>query len=151
MMRVLDDGVEITLAGKSSDSLFVWSIAMLGCALVVAVICFTLPVPYAIGAVAVWAVLMYFFNQKKHAAKTHKHHAQGTLIIKNRLLIINGVQISLSQDAKISSDGERLSVFDKGLCHHFAGFTDVREIEIAKAVLEGQKIAKRAKEIKMGG
>lgn len=150
-MRVLDDGVEITLAGKSSDTLFVWSIAMLGCALVVAVICFTLPVPYAIGAVAVWAVLMYFFNQKKHAAKTQKHHAQGTLIIKNRHLIINGVQISLSQEAKISSDGERLSVFDKGLCHHFAGFTDVREIKIAKAVLEGRKIAKRAKEIKMGG
>lgn len=148
-MVVLDDGVQITLTGKDSDTLFVWAIAMLLCAVAVAVVCMTMPVPYAIGAVALWAVAMYFFNQKKHAAKTQKRYAQGALTIKNHQVNINGLVINLSQDAKIVANNEHLMIQDKGMTHYFTGFADVNEIQIAKAVLGGQKIAKREKMISM--
>lgn len=107
-MQVLDDGVSITLTGSDSDPLFLWAIGMLFFALIVAVICFTMPVPYAIGSVAIWAVLMYFFNQKKHAAKTQKRYARGVLIIKNRHLTINGMGMSLSDGAQIDVNGDSL-------------------------------------------
>lgn len=142
-MQVLDDGVSITLRGKDKDPLFLWAIGMLMSALAVAIICFTMPVPYAIGSVAVWAVLMYFFNQKKHIVKTQKHHAQGTLILKNHHFNINGVSMALSDDVQINSDDDSLVVMDKGMLYKFGGFEDEREIVIAKAVLLGQKIAKR--------
>ncbi|MDO4441992.1 MAG: hypothetical protein Q4B81_07395 [Moraxella sp.] len=149
-MQVLEDGVQITLMGKACDALFMWAFVMLLCSVLVAVICFTMPVPYAIGAVAVWAVLMYFFNQKKHAAKTNKHHAQGLLVIKQGFFSIDGMNVRLSDGAQITAGQTQLSICDKGCCHHFTGFTDEREIAIAKVVLEGQKIATRQKTIKMG-
>ncbi|WP_323842026.1 MULTISPECIES: hypothetical protein [unclassified Moraxella] len=148
-MKVIDDGVEIVLAGKNTDGMFVWSVAMLVCALVVAIICFTLPVPYAISAVGVWAVLMYFFNQKKHIAKTQKHHAQGVLIIKNHHFSINGMSTSLSKAAQISSEGKHLIINDDGASYYFGGFAGEHEIDVAKAVLNGQSIVKRTKTIKM--
>ncbi len=146
-MQVLDDGVSITLTGTDSDPLFLWAIGMLVFALIVAVICFTMPVPYAIGSVAIWAVLMYFFNQKKHAAKTQKRYARGVLIIKNRHLTINGMGMSLSDGAQIDVNGDSLVVSDRGIAHRFLGFEDEREIAIAQAVLMGRKVAKRSASI----
>lgn len=142
-MQVLDDGVSITLTGKDSDPLFLWASGMLVFALIVAVICFTMPVPYAIGSVAIWAVLMYFFNQRKHATKTQKRYARGVLIAKNRHLTINGMGMLLSDDVRIDVNGDSLVVFDRGVTHRFLGFEDEREIAIAKAVLMGQKVARR--------
>lgn len=148
-MQVLDDGVSITLIGKDSDPLFVWAIGMVVCAFVVAVICFTMPVSYAIGSVAILAILMYFFNQKKHAIQTQKHHNQGNLILKDHYFNINGIGLSLSDDAHIVADANSLTVADKGMVYRFSEFADGREIEIAKAVLMGQKIARRNVNIKI--
>ncbi|WP_432481444.1 hypothetical protein [Moraxella sp. ZY200743] len=149
-MQVIEDGVQIRLIGKTCDYLFIWALAMLLCSVLVAVICFTMPVPYAIGAVALWAVLMYFFNQKKHTAKTQQYHAQGLLVIKQGFFSINGMNVRLSENAWIQADQAQLTICDKGCCHHFVGFADEREVVIAKAVLEGQKIAIRQTTIKMG-
>lgn len=149
MIKVIDDGVQITLMGQNKDTLFLWSIAMLICAVVVAVICFTLPVPYAIASLAIWAVLMYFFNQKKHAAKSQKYHTQGLLVLKSHHIIINDMSIKLTKQAQIISENRCLIVRDGGVSHYFEGFDDQREIEVAKAVLGGQRIVKQAKSIKM--
>ncbi|OOR87607.1 hypothetical protein B0181_10120 [Moraxella caviae] len=149
MIKVLDDGVQITLAGGESDSLFMWSIVMLMLAVATAVACFTLPVPYAIGAVACLAVLMYFFNAKKNAVKSARHHSAGVLTLKNRHININGAGMALSEQAQIIATAKTLTVSDRGISHQFSGFGDAREIDIAKQVLEGRAIAKREKAISL--
>ncbi|MDO5652162.1 MAG: hypothetical protein Q4G13_08550 [Moraxella sp.] len=151
MLKVLNDGVQITLNGNGSDPLFIWAGCLVGLAVLVAVGCMVLPVPYAIGSVALLAIFMYFFNQQRHAVKTIKHYHQGVLIIRSNHFSIDGAGVGLSDNAQIDIAKGVLSVVDRGLSYRFVGFDDDKELEIAKKVLQGHAITKNEKTVKMQG
>ena len=68
MLIVEDDGVIITLNGKVKDSLFWWSMILLLLGVLVAIICLIAPVFYAIGALALFAVVVFVFNIQRQKA-----------------------------------------------------------------------------------
>ncbi len=149
MLTVNDDGVSIRLTGQGGDPLFWWSVGLLVLGIVVAVICFTMPVEYAIGSLFVFAVAMFGFNIKRHQAKRRHVFGVGELRLKPKRFMIDDKSLTLSESAQVDINGVWLIVKDRGLEYHFTGFADEREISIAKAVLDGQSVAKKNAVIKM--
>lgn len=149
MLTVNDDGVSIRLTGQGGDPLFWWSVGLLVLGIVVAVICFTMPVEYAIGSLFVFAVAMFGFNIKRHQAKRRHVFGVGELKLTPKRFMTDDKSLTLSESAQVDIDGVWLIVKDRGLEYHFTGFTDEREMSIAKAVLDGQSVAKKNAVIKM--
>ncbi len=149
MLTVNDDGVSIRLTGQGGDPLFWWSVGLLVLGIVVAVICFTMPVEYAIGSLFVFAVAMFGFNIKRHQAKRRHVFGVGELKLTPKRFMIDDKSLTLSESAQVDIDGVWLIVKDRGIEYHFSGFADEREMSIAKAVLDGQSVAKKNAVIKM--
>ena len=149
MLTVNDDGVSIRLIGQGSDPLFWWSVGLLVLGIIVAVICFTLPVEYAIGSLFVFAVAMFGFNIKRHQAKRRHVFGVGELRLTPKRFAIDDKSLTLSETAEVSIDGVWLIIKDRGLEYHFTGFADEREIQVAKQVLQGKSIQSRAASIRM--
>ena len=149
MLTVNDDGVSIQLSGQGSDPLFWWSVGLLVLGIIVAVICFTLPVEYAIGSLFVFAVAMFGFNIKHHQAKRRHVFGVGELRLAPKRFAIDDKSLTLSETAEVSIDGVWLIIKDRGLEYHFTGFADEREIQVAKQVLQGKSIQSRAVSIRM--
>ncbi len=149
MLTVNDDGVSIRLTGQGGDPLFWWSVGLLVLGIVVAVICFTMPVEYAIGSLFVFAVAMFGFNIKRHQAKRRHVFGVGELRLTPKRFMIDDKSLTLSVSAQVNINGVWLIVKDRGLEYHFTGFADEREMSIAKAVLDGQSVAKKNAVIKM--
>ncbi|WP_294032914.1 hypothetical protein [uncultured Moraxella sp.] len=149
MLTVNDDGVSIRLTGQGGDPLFWWSVGLLVLGIVVAVICFTMPVEYAIGSLFVFAVAMFGFNIKRHQAKRRHVFGVGELRLTPKRFMIDDKSLTLSESAQVDINGVWLIVKDRGLEYHFSGFADEREMSIAKAVLDGQSVAKKNAVIKM--
>ncbi len=149
MLKVKEGAVHITLNGSATDPMFYWSMALLLVGVVVALICFTQPVPYAIGALALFAVLMFFFNHQKQKAKLHHVFSQGTLIVTPKRFAIDDKALTLKDDAVIHTDGDWLIVTDRSIEYRFTGFSDANEINVAAAVLSGRQIAMREVAVKM--
>lgn len=149
MLTVNDDGVSIRLTGQGGDPLFWWSVGLLVLGIVVAVICFTMPVEYAIGSLFVFAVAMFGFNIKRHQAKRRHVFGVGELRLTPKRFMIDDKSLTLSESAQVDINGVWLIVKDRGIEYHFSGFADEREMSIAKAVLDGQSVAKKNAVIKM--
>ncbi|OOS23348.1 hypothetical protein [Moraxella pluranimalium] len=149
MLTVNDDGVSIRLTGQGGDPLFWWSVGLLVLGIVVAVICFTMPVAYAIGSLFVFAVAMFGFNIKRHQAKRRHVFGVGELRLTPKRFMIDDKSLTLSESAQVDINGVWLIVKDRGIEYHFTGFAGEREMSIAKAVLDGQSIAKKNAVIKM--
>ncbi len=149
MLTVNDNGVTIRLTGQGGDPLFWWSVGLLVLGIVVAVICFTMPVEYAIGSLFVFAVAMFGFNIKRHQAKRRHVFGVGELRLTPKRFMIDNKSLTLSESAQVDINGVWLIVKDRGIEYHFTGFADEREMSIAKAVLDGQSVAKKNAVIKM--
>lgn len=149
MLTVNDDGVSIQLSGQGGDPLFWWSVGLLVLGMIVAVVCFTMPVEYAIGSLFVFAVAMFGFNIKRHRAKRRHVFGVGELRLTPKRFVIDDKSLTLSETAEVIINGAWLIIKDRGLEYHFSGFADEREMSIAKAVLDGQSVAKKNAVIKM--
>lgn len=140
MLIVEDDGVIITLNGKVKDSLFWWSMILLLLGVLVAIICLIAPVFYAIGALAVFAVVVFVFNIQRQKAKTCHMFSQGRLKITPKRFEIHNKSLTLSASATVSTTDNKITIIDRDIEYHFTGFADNREIDIAKQVLLGKSI-----------
>ena len=149
MLKVIDEGVQITLTGKAKDPLFMLSFVLLGVAILVGVSAMMLPTKATLSIFFVFAVLVFGFNAYKRRLATQTFIATGSLTVKNRHFIGGAHAIKLSENAKIDIVGESLVIDDLGRKWHLSGFDDVKEIHVAKSVLEGKALEKQERAIRM--
>lgn len=149
MLTVNDDGVSIRLAGQANNPLFWWSLGLLVLGVIVAIICFTLPVEYAIGSLFLFAVAMFGFNIKRQKAKRHHVFATGELVLTPKRFVINDASLKLSESAVVRIEGEHLIICDRGIEYQFMGFENAQELDVARQVLQGKSIQSRAASIRM--
>ena len=133
MLKVIDDGVSITLSGTDTNPIFV----MAGVLVVLAVV------------VAVVAVLIFGFNVYKNRLKYQSRIATGVIIIKNRAFITQGHTVKLSENASIELINDALVITDLGRSWHVLGFDDDKERHVAKSVLEGRVLQKQEQAIRI--
>lgn len=149
MLKVIDDGITITLTGKAKNPLLLWSSALVILAVGLAVVAMTMPIRITIGAMFGFAVLIFIFNIYKNKLKNHSFINQGQLTIKNRHFISNGHSVKLSDNATITIAQHKLIIDDLGRVWHIFGFEQDKELHIAKSVLEGKALEKRERAIRL--
>lgn len=149
MLKVIDDGVSITLNGTESNPVFVMAGVLVVLAICVAVVAMTAPVQIAIGVMAVFAVLIFGFNIYKNRLKYQSRVATGVIIIKNRAFIAQGQNVKLSENARIELINDTLVITDLGRSWHILGFDNDKERHVAKSVLEGKALEKREQAIRI--
>ncbi|MFB6348022.1 hypothetical protein ACFBZI_00950 [Moraxella sp. ZJ142] len=140
MLTVDNDGVVIALNGQVNDLMFWWSLVLLVVGVAVAWVCFIAPVAYAIGALAVFAVMMFVFNHKRNQLKTCHTFAQGRLRLTPRRFEIDNKALTLTDKAVIEQQAGWLIVKDGMVEYRFTGFDDNKEMMIAQQVLAGKSI-----------
>lgn len=149
MLKVIDDGVSITLNGTESNPVFVMAGVLVVLAVCVAVVAMTAPVQITIGVMAVFAVLIFGFNIYKNRLKYQSRIATGVIIIKNRAFIAQGQNVKLSDNARIELINDTLVITDLGRSWHILGFDNDKERHVAKSVLEGKALEKREQAIRI--
>lgn len=149
MLKVIDDGVSITLNGTESNPVFIMAGVLVVLAICVAVVAMTAPVQIAIGVMAVFAVLIFGFNIYKNRLKYQSRIATGVIIIKNRAFIAQGQNVKLSENARIELINDTLVITDLGRSWHILGFDNDKERHVAKSVLEGKALEKREQAIRI--
>ncbi|OPH35677.1 MULTISPECIES: hypothetical protein [Moraxella] len=149
MLKVIDDGVSITLNGTESNPVFVMAGVLVVLAICVAVVAMTAPVQITIGVMAVFAVLIFGFNIYKNRLKYQSRIATGVIIIKNRAFIAQGQNVKLSENARIELINDTLVITDLGRSWHILGFDNDKERHVAKSVLEGKALEKREQAIRI--
>lgn len=149
MLKVIDDGVSITLNGTESNPVFVMAGVLVVLAICVAVVAMTAPVQITIGVMAVFAVLIFGFNIYKNRLKYQSRIATGVIIIKNRAFIAQGQNVKLSENARIELINDALVITDLGRSWHILGFDNDKERHVAKSVLEGKALEKREQAIRI--
>lgn len=149
MLKVIDGGVQITLTGKDKNPLFIISMLLIILALIVAVIAMTMSIRITIGALFVFACLIFAFNIYKNKMSNQSFISTGQLIIKNRHFISGGHAVKLSNDAKIEIINQTLIINDLGRVWHIVGFEQDKEIHVAKSVLEGKPLEKKERAIRL--
>ncbi|STZ07259.1 Uncharacterised protein [Moraxella caprae] len=149
MLKVIDDGVSITLNGTESNPVFVMAGVLVVLAICVAVVAMTAPVQITIGMMAVFAVLIFGFNIYKNRLKYQSRIATGVIIIKNRAFIAQGQNVKLSENACIELINDTLVITDLGRSWHILGFDNDKERHVAKSVLEGKALEKREQAIRI--
>lgn len=149
MLKVIDDGVSITLNGTESNPVFIMAGVLVVLAICVAVVAMTAPVQITIGVMAVFAVLIFGFNIYKNRLKYQSRVATGVIIIKNRAFIAQGQNVKLSENARIELINDTLVITDLGRSWHILGFDNDKERHVAKSVLEGKALEKREQAIRI--
>ncbi len=149
MLKVIDEGVQITLSGKPKDPLFMLSFMLLAVAILVAISAMTLSTKATLFILFVFACLVFGFNSYKRRLASKTFIVSGTLTVKNRHFIGGGHAIKLSEKAKITLTAESLLIEDLGRTWVLSGFDDGREIHVAKSVLEGKALEKQEKAIRL--
>lgn len=149
MLKVIDDGVSITLSGTETNPVLIMAGILVLLAIGVSIVAMTAPVEITIGAMALFAVLVFGFNWYKNRRQYQSHIKSGQLIIKNRILIANGQTAKLTNHASIDIINETLVIKDEGRSWYVSGFDDVRELHVAKSVLEGKALEKREQAIRL--
>lgn len=149
MLKVIDDGVSITLSGTKSNSVFTMAGVLVVLAVCVMVVAMTAPVKITIGVMAVFAVLIFGFNIYKDRLKYQSRIATGVIIIKNHTFIAQGQTVKLSKDASIELINNVLVITDLGRSWHILGFDNDKERHIAKSVLEGKALEKQEQAIRI--
>lgn len=149
MLKVVDDGVSITLVGKNKNPLFMMASGLIVLAVVVAVVAMTMPVKITIGVMAVFAVLIFGFNIYKNRLQYQSHVASGQITIKNHAFITNGQHVKLTNNAQITLTDTTLIIADLGRSWHISGFETDKERQVAKSVLEGKALQKNEQAIRI--
>lgn len=149
MLKVIDDGVLITLNGTPKNTLYWFSLGLLVLAVVVAVVAMVAPVQITIGFMAVFAVLIFIFNLYKNRQKYQSDIVSGQIVIKNRAFVFEGRTIKLSEQAYIHLTDSKLIIKDLGRVWHISGFDDVKECHVAQSVLEGKALEKQERAIRI--
>ena len=149
MLKVVDDGVSITLVGKDKNPLFVMASVLVVLAIGVAVVAMTMPVQIIIGVMAVFAVLVFGFNIYKNRLQYQSHITNGQITIKRRTLITNNQNIKLTDDVQITLTDGILIIKDIGRSWYISGFESDKECHVAKSVLEGKVLEKKEKAIRI--
>lgn len=149
MLKVIDDGVSITLNGTDKNPLFAISAILVVLAIGVAVVAMVAPVQITIGVMAVFAVLIFMFNIYKNRLQYQSHIATGQFIVKNRSFMAVGHTVKLSENAQIELVGETLMVVDLGRTWLISGFDNDKERHVAKSVLEGKALEKQERAIRL--
>lgn len=149
MLKVLEDGVEITLNGKDKNPLFLFSSVLVICAILVAVIAMVAPVEMTLLAFFGLACLILGFNIYKNKLSKQMLISTGVLTIKNQELQFLGRKILLSKNAQIIMLDESLTVMDLDKTWVFSGFDSQKELEVAHCVLQGKMLQKQAKSIRL--
>lgn len=149
MLKVIDDGVSITLSGTDTNPIFVMAGVLVVLAVVVAVVAMMASVKVTIATMAVFAVLIFSFNVYKNRLKYQSRIATGVIIIKNRVFITQGHTVKLSENASIELINDALVITDLGRSWHVLGFDDDKERHVAKSVLEGRVLQKQEQAIRI--
>lgn len=149
MLKVIDDGVTITLTGKTKNPLLVASFVLVVLAVGVLIIAMTAQTRTTISVMFGFAILIFIFNIYKNKLTNHGFISQGQLTIKNRHFISNGHSVKLSDNATISITEQKLIVDDLGRVWHIWGFESDKELHVAKSVLEGKTPEKRERAIRL--
>lgn len=149
MLKVLEDGVEITLNGKDKNPLFLFSSILVICAILVAVVAMVAPVEMTLLAFFGLACLILGFNIYKNKLSKQMLISTGVLTIKNQELQFLGRKILLSKNAQIIMLDESLTVMDLDKTWVFSGFDSQKELEVAHCVLQGKMLQKQAKSIRL--
>lgn len=149
MLKVIDDGVQITLTGKHKNPLLLYSSVLVVLAVVVAFVAALAPVRITLAVMFAFAGLVLLFNLYKNKLSTHSFISAGNLIVKSRHFISDGHSVKLSNDAVIKLSNQDLIIHDLGRVWHISGFAQIRELEIAKSVLEGKALEKRERAIRL--
>lgn len=148
MLRLIDEGVVITLNGKAPNHLFVMAGALLGCAILVALVAMMASVEITLGTMALLAVVIFVFNVYRLRTQT-RTITQGQITLKKHTLIAGTHSVRFSETAKIEMAGEMLVIEDLGECWQVGGFDSEKERHIAKLVLEGQPLQKNERAIRI--
>ncbi len=149
MLKVLEDGVQITLHGKDKNPLFLFSSVLVVCAILVAIIAMTSPIQTTLLAFFGLACLIFGFNIYKHKLSKQVVITTGTVVIKNNQIALQNQTIKLTQDAQISICDDSLNIEDLGRKWVFVGFENQKELEIVQCVLQGRMLQKRVKTIRL--
>lgn len=149
MLKVLEDGVEITLNGKDKNPLFLFSSILVICAILVAVVAMVAPVEMTLLAFFGLACLILGFNIYKNKLSKQMLISTGVLTIKNQELQFLGRKILLSKNAQIIMLDENLTIMDLDKTWVFSGFDSQKELEVAHCVLQGKMLQKQAKSIRL--
>lgn len=149
MLKVIDDGVVVTLTGKDKNPTFAISLVLVILALGVALIAITMPVQITMVAFFVLACLIFGFNLYKNKRSNHGFISTGNLTIKNRHFIGGGHSVKLSDDAKIVLMPNGLTIKDLGRVWQLSGFESDKELHVVKSVLEGKALEKRERAVRL--
>lgn len=149
MLKVIDDGVIITLTGNNKSPLLLWSSILVVLAIGVAVVAITTSTRTTIGVMFVFAVLVFIFNIYKNKLSNHGFISTGQLTIKNHHFISSSHSVKLSDDATITLTQQKLIIRDLGRVWHISGFEQDKELHITKSILEGKALEKRERAIRL--
>lgn len=160
MLKLTDDGAQITLTGRSSaqgDGLFWFGSALLIGAVAVAMAMSLLPERLAIGALGLLIIGSFIFNwlrqqqKKKNLSNIHS----GLLEVKAGSFVHQAggsrQQISLAPGDRIELSGSTLCIFTASneLKSQISGFESEKEAQVMQALLKGQTFGKRNANIRM--
>lgn len=149
MLKVIDDGVVITLNGTDTNPVFIMAGILVVLAIGVLIVAMVAPVEITIGVMTLFAMLIFGFNVYKNRRQYQSHIKSGQIIIKNHTLIANGQTDKLTHDAIIDVIDKTLVIKDVGRSWYISGFDDAKEIHVAKSILEGQALQKREQAIRI--
>lgn len=148
MLTLTDDGVQITLANKRSNT---WTIAMLMLvfAVGVAVAIAVLPNRYAILAVFGLAFVCFLFNRYRQKGVVI---GAGKVLIKPFCVCYEGKDYVFSQSLGVDDDknGLRLTDGTPPKTVLIQGFESEKERQVAKAVLLGKGVVGNKVAVRMG-
>lgn len=152
MLQVVNDGVIIQLDGKTHNRLFALTIGLIITAIITAIIAMTMPTPFAIGAMAFFATLIFGFNLLTQKDKQHITLSSGQLHVTPHQLTHQKGVFCLSDKAVITQSDNTLTISDPTNISQtiiICGFHDLRHLDITQQILRGKKIAKNHVAIKL--
>lgn len=147
MLKLTDDGVQITLEGNKKVSFL--AAALVVVALMVALSIIILPVRWAILAVFVLAFLCFLFNRYRQKGVVI---GAGKVLIKAFCVCYEGKDYVFSQSLSVDDDRRGLRLTD-GIPPKtvlIQGFASEKERQVAKAVLLGKGVVGNKVAVKMG-
>lgn len=160
MLKVTDNGVSVTLNGKSvrsGNGVFWFAFALLIGAVAVAMGMSFLPRQLAILALLLLVVGSFIFNRmrQKQQQQTGVYINSGVVEATRGVLIYEGTRgsqrIRIKETDRIENHGSQLTVYDaknQRKCH-ISGFEEVKEVDVMQKVLLGKTLSKRNAHIKM--
>lgn len=156
MLKVNEHGVTITLNGSSTDSSLFWFAGILiAGAVVVAMAMILLSIKLAIGALAIFVVVSFIFNQIRQKKGNSLMISSGVLDVQKGLITYQEMnkkkKVIFLADDRIETQNMQLVIYNKTndkKCQ-ISGFEHAKELEVMKQILVGKALDKRNANIKI--